>query len=390
MDIYKIARYAYKIGAPIFSDSIYDRMETVLKNMYPDERIFNTSYEDDNEPTDLLEKYNITLQGTINKKNYYVGEASSALDVLPISQRPVRTKEDAYQWYKQHNNELICHTLKVDGISTRILMSKNTTLVQEAYSKGRTDVVTDFTKTIKKKLNKGMLGRIRGSEGNIILVAAEGIIDDEGVKFLSNSLTPYKNGRSAALGILSTDIHEDVLPHLRLFAFDTSQVKSSYIEQISALEKLGFEIVPSVVDTFVDNGFESFSDWIDNITAQLHTKAIKLGIQADGVVARLDNLASYNKAGISDLYSDGSIALKFNEFQAKVYVGTVKDISFEFEGNSSENYTTKITLEPLKTDDNKTITKITGYNLSYLISKGITVGSNVNVLYQSGCYPMLG
>lgn len=391
MSIYKVARWAYKVNSPIFSDAIYDKFESNLKTMYPGDEIFEHSYEDDLEPKDILDKYNITLQNTTILHPALKSESAEAFDTEPISQRPVRSKEEAYQWYRQWNGQKICHTLKVDGISTRILLSKKTGLVQESYSKGRGETVTSFTNSMKKKLNSGMLSRIHGSEGNNVLVSAECVVDNKGIKFINNNLrSDYKNGRSAALGLMSTDIKESFRPYIHLFVFSHSDLAKSYSATLNKFEELGFEKLPMIVDEFKDTGYADFSNWIDSITKQLKDLADTLDIQADGVVARVDDMSIYNKAPSTELYSEASLALKFNEFQAKTYQATVKDITLEFQGNSSENYTVKILLEPFLTDDNKTISKITGYNLAYIKAKNIVIGSNVNVLYQSGCYPMLG
>lgn len=391
MSIYLIARWAYKVNAPIFSDNIYDKYESNLKKMYPDADIFNHSYEDDLEPLDILNKYNITLQNTTILHPALKSESAEAFDTEPISQRPVRSKEEAYQWYRLWDGKVICHTLKVDGISTRILLSKKTGLVQESYSKGRGNTVTSFTRAMKKKLNSGMLANIHGSEGNNVLVSAECVVDNSGVNVINNILkTDYKNGRSAALGLMATDIKESFKSHIHLYTFSHSELCDSYSKTLNKFEDLGFEKLPMIVSTFKDTGYADFTLWIDNITKQLKQQAENLNIQADGVVARVDDMSIYNNAPTTELYSEASLALKFNEFKAKTYCTKVKDIALEFQGNSSENYTLKIILEPFVTDDNKTISKITGYNLSYIKAKNITVGSTVEVLYQSGCYPMLG
>lgn len=391
ISIYKVARWAYKIGTPIFSDETFDKFEIGLKKLYPDDDIFNHSYEDDVEPFDILDKYNISLQSKTVLQPMLKTETAESFDTEPISQKPVRTKEEAYQWYKQWNGKDICHTLKVDGISTRTLLSKRTGLVQESYSKGRRETVTSFTKTMKKKLNAGLLANITGSEGHNILVSAECIVDNKGLIEINRVLhSDYKNGRSAALGLLSTDIKDSFRPYIHLFVFSHSDLNYTYSSSLNKYNNLGFEKLPMIVSKFQDTGFSDFVEWIDNITKELKQCADNLFIQADGVVARVDNMELYHNAPTTELYSDASLALKFNEFHARTYKTKVLDISLEFQGNSSENYTTKLTVEPFLTDDNKTISKVTGYNLSYIISKGILPGSEINILYQSGCYPMLG
>lgn len=391
MDIYLVARWAYKMNTPIMTDTIYDKFEENLKKMYPDDDIFNHSYEDDDEPIDLLNKYDITLQTNIKLRRMSKATSAEVFDSEPISQRPVRDKYEAYLWYKKWNGQTICHSLKIDGISTRTLLSKKTGLVQESYSKGRGNSVTSFTLSMKKKLNAGLLSKIYGSEGNNILVSAECVVENKGLDRI-NSLThaDYKNGRSAALGLMATNISDSFSRYIHIFAFGHSDLHDSYSQSLDEVTHLGFEEIPKIVSVFNDTGYEDFVLWIDDITKQMKQAAIDLDIQADGVVARIDDMSLYNAQPSNELYSEGSIALKFNEFQAKTYTAIVKDISLEFQGNSSENYTVKLILEPFITDDNKTINKITGYNLSYIIAKKIKVGSEINVLYQSGCYPMLG
>lgn len=391
-DIYTLARWAYKINVPFLTDAVYDNFETIYKGMEPDCPLFNHSYEDDVEPTELLQKYNLSFVKANNQtSNTVISSNITHLDTDSISQRPVRTPEEAYQWYKQFNGVTVCHSLKIDGVSVRALISGSSGQLIQATSKGRvSDTLSDFTATVRNILPSVIYSNNNKKFSQQTLISLEGVVTNSGVPIINEIYNrDYKNGRSAALGLLGTSVDAAYKEYLKLFAFQINNSYTYYSDGLAALRDCGITTVPYRLDKFEDTGFDNFKIWINDIMKDLTSHAQELDIAADGIVARVNSNSLYSTQEESSLYSNGSIALKFGEFGPDVYDAIVENISLEFENKSSEEFTVKLYLKPFQTNDNKTIRKITGYNLKYIIDRNINVGSQIKVIYQSGCYPLI-
>ena len=60
VDLYLLARYCYRVGNDVMTDSEYRLVENFIKenNLCPD--VVNRSYDDDPVPMSLLEEFNMT------------------------------------------------------------------------------------------------------------------------------------------------------------------------------------------------------------------------------------------------------------------------------------------------------------------------------------------
>lgn len=396
LDIYIVSRWMYKIGNPVFiRDSDFDRFEELMKIKYPTLTIYNQSYDDDDEPVELLEKYGISDK-TFIMKNTNTSRISRYIDVLldnkSMSIRAVRTIEDAYEWFRLRNNTELIFSIKMDGINIKSLLDTNSGKLLVASSRARKEgsVLRDFTDAVLQKYpQKFKKNYISGSPG-ILPVYMEGFVDDIGREELNRRYSKnFVNSKTSGLSVLTGGIDSDLIDHLRIYAFSGNEGSSTLSESLTRLGDAGFNTVPYVVDTFIDNGFSSFKTWIEDKQRHLNNLAKYLGIIYDGIVVQINNWNNFEECDSDGLYSSGNIALKFGENGADIYRAKVSSIELIYGEKSKEQYSSKIFVEPFLTSDRKTIRVINGYNLDTIISNGIKAGTEIEIIYQSGCDPIL-
>ena len=110
-EILIMARWCYRNGVEFVSEDFYDKLENLLREMEPDNEYLNRSYVDDPEPIELMNKYDIHIR-TEKLSNKGITRYEDILtDSKGISVRPVRTLEEAYQWYQQYNGYEILHSI---------------------------------------------------------------------------------------------------------------------------------------------------------------------------------------------------------------------------------------------------------------------------------------
>jgi len=397
MDIYVLARWGYKVGEPLLNDDVFDVFEEKLKKLNPDLEIFNTSWSEDDEPIELLNKYEISLISEVTPVELCETGLQKYLPYLidnkSLSIRPIRSYEMAYEWFKLFDGMFIIFSVKIDGVNMKVLLSLESGLLLAASSRGRkTDKVFDYSVgAIQRYPNKFKKSGLRSKvESNNLLVYCEGLVVNEGREEINKRYDKkYVNEKTCGLPCLVKGIDNDLEQHLKVYAHSASTGDATMSESLASLERAGFDVVPNITEKYVDEGFDKFVEWIDEIQKRVNTLANENNLVFDGVVAQVNSFEEFNNCEYNEVYSNGNIALKFGENSCEEYEATVKDIELVFEGKSKEKYTTKLYLEPIKLSDNKILSKLQGYNLSVIVSNNIKKGSVVKILYQSQCDPIL-
>ncbi len=399
LDKYILLRWLYKIGVDIAktqreSDLMYEELESKVKEDYPYHPLINQSWADDEEPVDLIKKYNLELPEFSN--NLSVG-LTKHLDVLSdykgISIRPVRTLVDAYEWYRQFNGKKIVHSLKVDGINTKTIVRARTGEILASASKASNNSnFLDYTEAVSDRygyLNTKKFEQNNTDISELLVLCGEAYVDQEGVDILREKTGyPYTTKRSAALATLRKNYVNIVDEHLHICAFMLFHNYKTVEQSLRDCRRLGLEVVPFQVTEFVDTGFENFKLWISPIITSLTQIAEDKGIPYDGVVAQVNDMSEYEK-DFGYLYNNSNIALKLNETGAEILRTKVTNIKLVQGKKSTLKFSPKLEVEPVKTRNGTVIKEITGYSLKDLVSKNIEVGSDIEIIFQSGTYPTL-
>lgn len=395
LDIYIVARWMYKVGNPVFQkNEDFDKFEEIIKKKYPDLKLFNQSYDDDDEPTELLIMYGISNVQEIHQAN--TPRVERYIDILldnrSMSIRAVRTYEEAYEWFKQHQNEELVFSIKMDGINIKSLIDtkRGELLVSASRARKENSILRDYTDTVKQKYSKRFKKNYLTDAPKILPVYAEGFVDEEGRKKLNSRYDKsFVNSKTSGSSVLINGIDEDLLEHLRIYVFSSNEGSATLEQSLKVMEKIGFETVPYIVEVFEDRGFDEFKNWVSGLQKFINDNAKEEGIIYDGVVVQVNSWERFEQHESDGMYSGGNIALKFGENEPDIYKAIVNKVELTFDGKSKEQYTAKIFINPITTYDRKTVSVISGYNLANIINKKINTGSEIEILYQSGCDPIL-
>ena len=152
------------------------------------------------------------------------------------------------------------------------------------------------------------------------------------------------------------------------------------------LKDNGFDTVPYKVykPEEIPNNFDDFCKWCKSEMTYFWELSKIKDISTDGLVVdvNLKNIET-NKDGI---YLDRNKALKFEYWSYVYYKGKVKNLIIE---QQAQDASVVIEIEPIKTKDNATATRVTGYNLFRVISLGLKPGSDIYFMRVSNTISVL-
>jgi len=393
-DIYILARWCYKNNIEFIDDKLFDGIEELLKGNYPDSEWFKTSYDSDKCPTDILIKYSINLEDTTEKVTTRIQKYNDILqDNRGISVKPIRNYEEAFEWYKINKGKEIMHSIKINGIHTKSILniSKNRIEVTSSRAAGGAEFLdyTDAVKTIYPRLNTNRYKNIKSYKNNLIPLACEAYVDREGIRILKEKHNiSYVTERSAAIGVLRRNLVDLIPNNIHVTCFFNLDNLGTVSQGIDRAKLMGLEVVPYSLDNYIEGTFEEFKEWIDKVMYNLIREAEDKGIPYDGVVAQINSMEEYYK-DFDDIYNYSNIGLKMGVTAAEVIKAEVEAIRLVSGGKSSVKLTPKIFLKPVITRDGNTVQTISGYTLDSIIDRKIQVGSVLEIIYQSRCYPTI-
>lgn len=267
------------------------------------------------------------------------------------------------------NPKYVCE-LKIDGLSISLLY-KNGELIRGA-TRGDGVVGEDITnnvKTIKSiplslksKIDIEIRGEIYMSKKTFQKLNAERRKKGE---------DEFANPRNAAAGsVRQLDSKIAAKRNLDCFLYHlpnaTNYGVSTHYEALEYIKSLGFIVNPNIkrVDT-IQELLEYVSYWTENRD--------NLPYEIDGIVIKLDNLASQKKLGFTSKYPKWATAYKF---PATIALTKLKDIKFTV-GRTGQ-VTPNAILEPVILMGS-TISKTTLHNEDYVKSLDLKIGDIVEI-----------
>lgn len=269
----------YDEGQPQISDKEWDDMYFELVALEKETGIYL--------PDSPTQKVNFTIISKLEKVKH---------DHLMLSLNKTKTIDDIASLIKDNKYIGMC---KMDGL-TCSLTYKDGKLIK-AETRGNGEIGENILHnalvipSIPNKINNK----------NKIVVDGEIICTYENFKKFEKD---YENPRNFAAGsIRLLNSKESYNRHLTFVAWDAIRGidKTLLSEKLTALENLGFEVVP-----FLGTKLNS-PNIIQDMINHLKDKAKDLDYPIDGIVFKIDNIKLFNEAGRTAHHFSGGIAYKF-------------------------------------------------------------------------------
>ena len=267
------------------------------------------------------------------------------------------------------NVSYVCE-LKIDGLSVS-LKYKNGKLFSGA-TRGDGFVGEDIThnvKTIKSiplRLNRDIDIEVRGE-----IFMSKSVLNKLNESRVLKGEEPFKNARNAAAGSIR-QLDSNIARERNLDAFiyhlpnpEDFDIKTHY-EALQFLKELGFKTNPN------NRYVEDVSSVIEYIDEKERDRS-KIPYDIDGVVIKLNDIASQLKLGFTARYPKWACAYKFKEQEV---ITKLKDIIFTV-GRTGQ-VTPNAILEPVIVMGSM-ISKTTLHNEDFVIDKDIMIGDTVYI-----------
>lgn len=267
------------------------------------------------------------------------------------------------------NVSYVCE-LKIDGLSVS-LKYKNGKLFSGA-TRGDGFVGEDIThnvKTIKSiplRLNRDIDIEVRGE-----IFMSKSVLSKLNESRVLKKEEPFKNARNAAAGSIR-QLDSNIARERNLDAFiyhlpnpEDFDIKTHY-EALQFLKELGFKTNPN------NRYVEDVSAVIEYINEKEKNRS-KIPYDIDGVVIKLNDIASQLKLGFTARYPKWACAYKFKEQEV---ITKLKDIIFTV-GRTGQ-VTPNAILEPVIVMGSM-ISKTTLHNEDFVIDKDIMIGDTVYI-----------
>lgn len=387
IDLYLLARYCYRVGNDIMSDSEYRLVENYIKenNLCPD--VTSRSYDDDPVPMSLLEEFNM-MNLLVDNSKYFNKYDRAIEDEKSISIRAVENYKDSYNYFMATKDQDKVMSPKINGVNCK-----------SAYTREVEDGEKDLTFKISKSrarngqgfnLTKNM-SRIVPNKLDLdldtVLLFGECVVLADAIGLLQSStgVVP-KVERMAALSMLRTDYPDEDYKYLKYKIFRCEGLSTSLSESLDILKAKGIDTVPYlyIKADEVPSDFKEFCIWLKDKMDYFYDLSIKEGYPTDGIVVDVDDV---NYTGlVNGQYSDKNIALKFEYWSHEYYIGIVEDIVFQ--QCSTECSVTAI-IEPAKTADGCNARRVNLHSPAIMMAEGILPGKKVYFKRNSGVINLL-
>ncbi|KSV58270.1 hypothetical protein [Acetivibrio ethanolgignens] len=376
-DVYRLARYMYRIGEPIIEDVVYDRLEAWLKSSEEGSSVsefFTRTYDDDPVPEDLLAEvgirpvYAVPTQGRQELYRYLNEDKSKSI-------KAITEMKDAYpffQFLREQHLDFIA-SLKTDGVNTKMLYLDDK--FRLSLSRGRNGDSFDYTDNSAKVMPQSLnFGKPE------LRIWGESYVEDSAKQYLQQKYNkPYATAKSSAISMLRVP-HELVdYKYLHTLVFSAPGLAKTQHETFEILRNAGLTTVPYLWLRWNDipESYEEFKLWIAEILDMIHQKGE--GIPSDGVVIEVDDL-SY-EPDVHGQYLSTQIALKFSHWSFQFYSGVITDIHVT---QRRVYQAVTVSIEPMYTKDGCAARVINVFNPAQLINNGLNVGSRVYFEKNSG------
>jgi hypothetical protein len=404
LDLYTVARFMYKVNAPILTNQAYDKLHNYIKGKFPQEPLLRQTYDEDAYPEEVFRKYNLALKEEIlaglNEKRFYDNPNYSSIKSLinnyrTNSVRPVENYEDAWEWFKTRLNKDIVLSLKVNGINTRSFISKvgdNADCTEYSLlcssTRAREGEGWDITENLSRKFPKKIDFAecdLEGEISGVKVVYGEAYVKKSSLEFLRRKYgvgDTWKTPRSTALSMLRVNIRSEDYSHMRLKVFKVSDLAKTLSGTLSEAEKVGFDVVPwkLVRGGGIPTNFEVFKKWLKWELDYFAKISEAEDIESDGMVAEVDDQLDFAMEGSEYQYNVGNIALKMEKWSSDVYTAEVIDILFELK---KDRYSVRAVITPTMVANGNVIKLVNCFNPDILMKEGIRKGSIIKFEYKS-------
>lgn len=375
-DQFILARYFYRIGEPVLSDAEYEVLNAKMKEQGEEEYLTRT-YDDDPIPLDLLHEIGVEpvevggREGREHLFQYLNAEKSMSIN-------SVTTYDEAYEFfsmYRELKKDLMT-SLKMDGDNVKTLYLDGRLIL--SLSRGRNAGISfDFTDTVRNVFPvciEGMPHELR--------VYAEAYVEEDYLPVLRSKYNPegYKTCKSAAISLLRVQHSPEDYGHLKLVLHGVEGLSEKVSDDFGIMERNGFCVVEHKLVRWEDIPVDKaeFREWLKHDVFDYFEEKTA-GIPSDGVVVEVNDKGFIGVT--AGQYSSRQLALKFEQWSFKVYKGIVEDIVWE---QKRVMASCRIKIRPMKTDDGCSANWINAFNFSIIVSEGITVGSEVYYVRNSG------
>lgn len=381
-----LARYLYKTGnyheKYSMEDSEYETLysEFIQENNPPYE-LLEDHYLLDPIRQDIIDKYlspsnknlrevgstdNFTEEGIDSLEDDTLGLGNSEESYNQLvpdfrgyqslkAQTDRQTIKSWYDIYVGESDKLIV-TPKINGLFTKIIFYRNpdgSFSLTSAKSKGRSGNEISYLKGVQRilanKIDSTSLPDVIKNKEDITQFSLKGelVMCDLKVDYLKGNFTQnFKNSRLGATSLVrSLYMIPNLEDYLKFFAFDIDipGVDLDYLDKLKLLDELKINRVKAIIFKPED------IDKIEFLSIKFKDMYKVLGIDLDGLVARIDSHKKFTKLGFQDekeIYPFGSVAWKIGPFQVKKI--KVKILEIYWERDNAVQRIPKARIEPVK------------------------------------------
>lgn len=396
MSFYKLARFTYRMGEPLIDDATYASLEELLEDNSEAQVYFNRSYDDDPIPVDLVERYGYSyllpnFDSYGSKYDDYIDSEKS------MSIRAIGSYKEAYDYCRATRGLDKTLSVKINGVNIKGMITKedgeDLVTPKVFRTRGRNGESFNVTKNLVRVFNNSSDIAIDKA-----MITGECYVSLDGMdNLVSPRGTVMRVSRSAAMSMLRTDFKDDDYKYLRYKIFNCDGLGNSNYENLQKLKEKGYDIAPTIFipSSEIPEEFAEFCAWLKSKMDYFYDVCQKEFIPADGLVMDVDNRDFTGE--VNGQYSDKNIALKFEYWSHKYYVGVVREIMIE---QRSKKCSIRASIEPLITEDNTEAKTVNLHSLAIMIKEGIKPGSKIyfkrdsevynNLVYGDELYSLLG
>ena len=385
VDLYKLARFCYRVGEDLIDDAAYEMVEGIIKsgNLSP---LVNQTYDDDDVPYDLLEEFNLThlvYSGEQEGMSEYEQVLSSDKS---MSIKALDNYEDVFDFFNSVRGNDLFVSAKVNGCSSRSVYKDEDYKVTMTRGRKENSRPINITRNASRVVPSKLKSSI---EDSVKVVYGEFAVDDDKYELIPRIKggNPFTSSRMAALSILRVDVPNEWYNSLKLYAFNADGLSDTLEGTFLELKNSGFSTPPGflVKAEEVPEDFEEFRIWLkDRVLTPLYLECKDKNIPTDGVVVEVNDRTYVGT--INNQYVSKNCALKLEYWSHKYYMGIVKNIIIE---QQAVNASVVIEIEPIKTEDNVVARRVQTYNLSYLVDNNICIGAPVYFIRNSEAISVL-
>lgn len=372
-DLFILARFMYRIGNPIISDSQYDNMERTMRANGLMKEYTERTYDDDPIPYVLLREFNLEKfipNDLVSSKYFDMIDKEKSLSIQPFED-----PKEVYNFIMEKKQDIVA-MLKIDGINVKNYYKD--LFLEIGMSRGRNGNGFDLTRNISKVITS----RLK-SEYNDLKVFGESFVYEQHLPYFRNKYdkSKYKTPKSSAISLLRVEHDLEDYDKVGFLAFNiegATHLKTK-MEMLEYLKTLGYKVVPHVLIKWetIPKDYPTFKKWLDGVCREFYVRTQAL--PSDGLVFEVNDL--FYEDSISAQYSNKNIAVKLSYWSSDRYIGVVEDILIEQQRVVAS---CRIKIRPLRTKDGCEANYVSGYTPNIIINNGIKVGSEVVFERKSG------